>query len=388
MGFWEKLFKRKERKRVMDDDWEQIVYARDDVNFADAEQRRVYISDCLEQMAEANREQDILAGEYDLVTSYLTDIEEIEALPTDERDEIDSIARRLLALEAERERYQEKKERMNDAEYYRIRKLEDHIVEGIEKIKKEEEYGLLVREDMQRLDRERHAYWYRQEELETILVNMRGMVLIFVSALIICLIMLAVLQFGFGMNTSVGYFLAIVAGAISMTVICLKYMDASRELQRVQKAINKLIQLQNKVKIRYVNNVNLLDYLYMKYHTESGARLEKSWKIYLREKEERKQYAEAEAKTEYYNKQLMEKLSGFRVKDPSRWIHQAKALLDRREMVEIRHDLIVRRQALRKQIDYNKEVVANAQEEIMDVANQYPAYTKEILSMVSNFEKS
>ncbi len=388
MGFWKKIFKRKERKRVYDDDWEQIVYARDDINFGDAEQRRIYIANCLEQMAEANREQELLAGEYALVTSYLTDIEEIEALPNGEREEIDSIARRLLSLEAERERYHDKKERMNDAEYYRIRKLEEHIVEGIEKIKKEEKYGVLVREDMQRLERERHAYGYRREELETILVNMRGMALIFMTALVICLIMLAVLQFGFEMNTAVGYFLAIVAGAIAITVLCIKYMDANKELQRVEKAINKLIQLQNKVKIRYVNNVNLLDYLYMKYNTDSGARLEKNWRIYLQEKEERKQYAEAEAKTEYYNKQLTEKLASFRVKDPTRWIYQAKALLDRREMVEIRHDLIVRRQALRKQIDYNKEVAGNAQEEIMDVANQYPAYTKEILGMVSNFEKT
>lgn len=388
MGFWRKIFGKKQRNKMADENWEQISYARDEVDFADSEQRREYIAGCLEQMAEANREQELLAREYALVTSYLTDIEEIEALPNDEREEVDSIARRLLALEAERERYRDKKERMDDREYYRIRKMEDHIVEGIEKIKKEEKYGVLVKEDMQRLDRERHAFGYRREELETMLVNLRGMALIFISALIICLIMLAVLQFGFEMDTSVGYFLAIVAGAISITVLCVKYMDAGRELMRVEEANNKLIQLQNKVKIRYVNNVNLLDYLYMKYHTKSGATLEKNWRMYLQEKEERKQYAEAEAKTEYYNKQLVEKLSCFRVKDPSRWSYQAKALLDKREMVEIRHDLIVRRQALRKQIDYNKEVAGNAQEEIMEVANHYPAYTKEILGMVSNFEKS
>lgn len=386
MGFWKRIFKRKEHRRASDEDWEQIVYARDEVNFNDAEQRRTYITECLEQMAEANREQNLLTGEYTLVTSYLTDIEEIEALPNEEREEVNSIARRLLSLEAERERYHDKKERMNDAEYYRIRKQETEIAEGIEKIKKEEKYGALVKQDMQRLDRERHAYTYRREELETILVNMRGMALIFLTALIICLIMLAVLQFVFEMNTYVGYFLAIVAAAIAITVLCLKYIDANRELVRVEHAINKLIQLQNKVKIRYVNNINLLDYLYMKYNTESGSKLEKDWRIYLQEKEERKQFAEAEAKTEYYNKQLMEKLVSFRVKDPSRWIHQARALLDKREMVEIRHELILRRQALRKQMDYNKDVAETAQNEIMDVANQYPSYTKEILDMVSNYD--
>ena len=75
-------------------------------------------------------------------------------------------------------------------------------------------------------------------------------------------------------------------------------MDAGRELQRVEKTINKIIQLQNKVKIRYVNNCQLMEYLYLKYNTDSAAKLEKQWKMYQDEKEERKQFAEAEAKIE------------------------------------------------------------------------------------------
>ncbi len=385
MGFWNKLFKRKERKKELEDDWEQIVYARDDVNFHNEEQRTRYVTNCLEQITEATKEMNLLTGEYSLVTAYLTDIEEIEALPETEREEVDGIAKRLRALEAEREQYRGKQDRMSDSEYYRIRKQEDEIEQGIEKIKKEEKYNVLVKQDLQRLSRERHAYEYRREELETMHVNLRGMAVIFLVALGICLIMLAILQFGFQMDTYVGYFLAVMAAAIAITVLCFKFIDANKEKIRVENAINRLIQLQNKVKIRYVNNVNLLEYFYMKYNTDSGARLEKLWKTYLQEKEERKQYAEAEAKTEYYSKQLVEKLSNYRVTEPSRWTHQTRALLDKREMVEIRHDLILRRQALRKQLDYNKNVADTAQNEIMDIAKQYPAYAKEIMDMVDRY---
>ena len=276
---------------------------------------------------------------------------------------------------------------MNDVEYYSIRKQENEIEQGIEKIKKEEQYNTLVKQDLKRLDRERHAYTYRREELDTMQVNLRGMAFIFLAALFLCLIMLAILQFGFGMNTYAGYIVTVLAAAIAVTVLCVKYMDANKERIRVENAINKLIQLQNKVKIRYVNNVNLLEYLYMKYDTDSGEKLERLWKLYQQEKEERKQYAEAEAKTEYYNRQLVDKLANYRVADPSRWVQQTKALLDKREMVEIRHDLILRRQALRKQMDYNKNVADTAQNEIMGVAAQYPAYAKEIMSMVDGYQK-
>ncbi len=387
MGLWQRIFKKKEHGTAQEDDWEQIVYARNDVDFDAEEERSRYITNCLEQIAEASKEMDLLTGEYSLVTSYLMDIEEIEALPGAEREEVKKIAHRLAALEQEREQYKDRKRLISDAEYYRMRKQENEISQGIEKIKKEEKYNVLVKQDLQRLDRERHAYQFRREELETMQLNLRGMALIFLTALVICIVMLLVLQFVFEMNTYAGYFLAVLAAAIAVTVLCVKYLDANKEAARVENAINRLIQLQNKVKIRYVNNVNLLDYLYIKYNTDSGAKLEKSWQNYLQEKEERKQFAEAEAKADYYGRQLVEKLSHFRVSDPARWVHQSGALLDKREMVEIRHDLILRRQALRKQLDYNKNVAETARYEIMDIVKLYPAYAREILDMVDRYEK-
>ncbi len=386
MGWLKKLFSKKKNQQP-EEEWEQLVYARDDVDFADQEQRSRYIENCLEQIAEASKEIDLLKGEYSLVTGYLADMEEIEALPEEEREEINRIAGKLIYLEEERTRYRGKKNRMSDSEYYQMRKQEHEISEGIQKMKEGEQYATLIRQDLQRLDGERHAHEYRRSELYHVIGNMRGMAVIFLTALVLCLIMLFVLQFGFEMDTYVGYFIAVMAAAIAIAVLCVKYLDADRELLRIGKTINKLIQLQNKVKIRYVNNSQLLEYYYMKYNTDSASTLEKRWRYYQQEKEERQQYAEAEAKTEYYQKLLVEQLSRYRVSDPLRWMNQAGALLDKKEMVEIRHELILRRQALRKQLDYNNDVAKMAQNEIMDVAGQYPAYAQEILEMAERYGK-
>ncbi len=388
MGLWRKLFRTRKKEQQSQDDWEKVVYARDDVDFDKEEQRSRYITNCLEQMAEASKEIDHLTGEYSLVTAYLTDIEEIEALPEQEREEVNRIAGKLRVLEAEREKLNGRKNRMNDGDYYRVRKLENEIAEGIQKIKKEEQYQGLVKQDLQRLDAERHAYEFRREELDTMLSNLRGMAVIFLTAFVVCIALLLILQFVFEMNTFLGAFLAVMAVAISVTVLCIKYMNADRELRGVENSINRLIQLQNKVKIRYVNNRNLLDYLYIKYNTTSASELEKLWKRYQQEKEDRTQYAEAEAKVEYYQKLLVSQLSNYRVTDPSRWIYQTGALLDKREMVEIRHELILRRQSLRKNIDYNNDVEQTAREEIMDVVEKYPAYAREIINMVERYDAS
>lgn len=390
MGFWRKLFRLGPgRKREESEfDWEEIVYDHTEVDFSNEAQRSRYITNCLEQISEASREINLLNGEYALVTAYLADMEEIEALPGQARQELDQVAQRLVSLEQEREQYLGKKDRMKDSVYFRMRKQEDEVADGIGKLKEAEKYHKLIKDDLQRLDRERHAYDYRREELYTIQTNLRGMAVIFVSALVACLVMLAVLQFGFRMDTYVGYFITVLAAAIAIAVVCVKYLDADKELGTVERSIGKLIQLQNKVKIRYVNNKNLLDYLYIKYNTGSAAELEKSWNDYQDEKEERKQFAEAEAKTEYYQQELIKILSGFRVGDPGRWVNQARALLDPREMVEIRHELILRRQALRQQLDYNNNVAKNARNEIMCVVREYPKYGMEIMDMVERYENS
>ncbi len=56
-------------------------------------------------------------------------------------------------------------------------------------------------------------------------------------------------------------------------------------------------------------------------------------------------------------------------------------------MVEIRHNLILRRQKLRKQMEYNEELARMAQGEIKNLAEEFPAYTPEIMELVSQYEE-
>lgn len=387
--FWNWLFRKKNRKAPEpEEDWEEITCERDRINFRDAEERNRYLETCLEQIKEAERELELLSGEYNLVTGYLTDMEEIEALPEEQMREVKTVAGKMTALNQERNRYLDKERHLTDSEYRQMRSVEREAEEGLAKLQEAEKYQKLVKQDLNRLDGERHAYAYRRSELSTMLVNLRGMAVICLTALGACILMLLLLQFGFHLDTAVGYYLSVAAAAIAITVIFIKYTDADRELDRLSNSVNKLILLQNRVKIRYVNNTHLLDYLYMKYGVESAAALKDKWELYQEEKEERRQFAEADAKLDYYREQLRELLTRYRVKDPDRWTASPAALLDSREMVEIRHGLIIRRQALRKQMDYNRKLEETAGEEIKAAVAEYPQYAAEITALVERYEKS
>ena len=350
----------------------------------DKEERRRYVDNCLEQIEEASRELEQLTEEYNLVTTYLTDMEEIEALPEQEREQLRQQAQKIVELSQSRENYLSRKDRMRESDYNRMQRMENEVQEGYRKLKNAEDYQALIRQDLQRLDRERNSCQFQQKQWRATVENTRGMAIICLVAVALCLGMLAVLQLGFGMDTQIGYLITAGAAAIAITLIYAKHLDAKAEVKRTSKTLNRLILLQNKVKIRYINNTNLLEYLRLKYEVERADELNDLWNRYVKEKEEREALELAEDDLAFYNKEMLRTLYHYQLQIPDIWPGQALALVDNREMVEIRHGLIQQRQSLRKRMEYNQGLAENAKQIIKEVAHDYPQDADEILKKVSD----
>ena len=277
MVFWKKwLLKWKKTQNEEPSDPEEqaenVVLHRDDVDLHDRSQRKRYVKSCLEQMRDCEEEIRALTREYSRVTSHLTDMEEIEALPDPERETVRAAAEKIYVYEQQQSEYLERKRMM------------------------------------------RHAYQYRRHELERTAVNMRGMMIICSFAFVTCMILLLLLRVLLEMDVQIGCLLAVAATVIAVFFIYLKYTESVKELHRVEKTVNRLILLQNRVK--------------------------------------------------------------------------TQALLAHGEMVEIRHGLIVRRQKLRKQMEYNENLAESAKAEIKSLAEEFPIYRDEIFAMVEQYEKN
>lgn len=369
-------------------EWENASLRREDVDFHDQTQRENYITACLEQISEASNELDTLGGEYELVTSYLKDMEEIEAFPEETMEKVKKYAKAIVEIEGSRERLRKKRMIMSEEEYTHMERIEQYMPEGYDRLKKAEEYQVLVKKDLGRLDGERHAYNFRRNELINSQQNMKGITTICVASMVFLAMLLAVLGAALKLDVELGYVIAILISAFAITLMYVKYHDSQRELIRVEKTINKLVLLQNTVKIRYVNNTNLLEYLYVKYDVNSSAELNKLWDKYLQENKAREQEQQMEQDMEINQSSLIKLLRRHEIHDPAIWIHQAQALIDSKEMVEIRHNLILRRQKLRKQMEYNAQAAQEAQDEVKDIVAQYPEYAKSIVNIVSEYEKA
>lgn len=390
--FLKKWFGKKKEQELPYEEEEDVKESaplrRDRINLHEKEQRQRYLQSCLEQMKDAETEIGELKKEYGVVTAYLTDMEEIEALPPQQRKKLNLIADKIVTYEAEKNLHEEGTNRMAEADFERMDRMGEEAGEGIDKLTEAEDYQGKIRQDMRRLSGERHAYQYRKHELSGLLVNLRGMVIITAFSFLACMGILLSFQLLMEMEVRIGYLLASGAAAIAIFLIYLKYMDSMKEKGQVERAINRLILLQNRVKIRYVNNTNLLEYLRMKYGVKSAQELIDLWEDYETEKEERAKCEELHAELVNLRGEMLTILRGCRIRYPEIWLHQAEALIKKGEMVEIRHGLILRRQKLRAQMDYNEHLAESAQGEIRSLAEEFPIYAPEIMELVSQYEEN
>lgn len=368
-------------------DWDTLVKDRNLLKIKDSLERQKFIRSCVEQARSANDELNRESEEYNTVTAYLKDIEEIESLPSGEAQEVKDCARKIQTFERATKEYREKKGRLTESQFLQIEKYEHVMPKPYNDIKAAEEYHALVKGDMSKLEGERHAYQYRKAELYNEIANIKGMLMICAMAFVVCITMLLVLQYGFEMDIQVGFILTVGVGATVVTGLYLKYLDCIKQLEKTKKGINRIILLKNTVNIRYVNNKNLLDYLYLKYKVNNGKELLTMWEKYQKEKEERSRDIENREELDYHKRILTSILRRYQLYDPNIWIHQTAALLDSKEMVEIRHGLVERRQKLRTQMEYNKRLITEAKKEISTTIENYPQYKDEILQMVERYEK-
>jgi len=400
-GFFTNLFKR----NIEDDDffieysidgdedevalnwnWDSLIKDRHLLKLSDEVQREKYIRSLVEQVSDASRELDRLSDEYNYVTSVLKDTDELEALPIEEKESLQAIADRMMKLEGASSKAKKAKKLMSEGQFQAVQRFYDSMPSAYEEIRTAENQRKLIKEDLKRLDDEKQGYMILNKDLKNDMANARGMLVISIFAAFVCILMLLILQFGFKMETRVGYLMVAIGIFVAVAVIYLKFTDAQKEQGRAYRSINRIILLQNTVKIRYVNNKNLLDYLYMKYNTSSAEELKRIMDTYEEECERRAENERNEKQLTAIEQEYKKQLSRYRLNDINIWVHNPLAVVDKKERVEIRHAYVLNRQKLRAQMDYNRKLAKEGEKELKQLVKEYPRYSKEVVDMLNRYE--
>lgn len=360
-------------------------------DYKNARKIEQYVVERLEQIIEVTKEIEDEKSEYRMVTSYLNDIQLLEDMPQEERDKITEVAVNVVQLNASRTEFLNSAKKLSDAQFAQLEQEEHEIPSAIKRLTANEMYRDTLKKDMKYLEREKSEWALRKEYLGHQQKNLKYLLYILVGLAATTAVVMAILQIITGADFYYGWMALAFIAAMSVCGIYIKIQNDLSEIAVAERNQNRAIVLQNKVKIKYVNIANAVDYACEKYHVRSAADLNQQWEYYLEAVKEREKYQRTNEDLEYYNTRLIRALSQYKFYDAQVWISQAVALVDPKEMVEVKHGLINRRQKLRSRIEYNlgivKEQKAEA-EQLLDKVGDMRPQVEQILFAIDKFSES
>ncbi len=376
------LFKRKRKKYIA----EAMVENGEFVQTEKKESRHVAMEYC-EQIMEAAKDLEETKREYRVVTDYLTDIQMIEELPEPDMKKIQESAQQVQNLSETKDIYRAKEKTISDAQFVQMDQLQDEIPDAIGRLKANEAYQAAIKRDMQYLEGEKNEWHIHQEsrskEYQILQRVLYGMVTLFVVAVIAIVVLSKVIR----LDVQMWLFGAVlVTGGVCGGVL-LRMQNDEREVKKSQASINRAITLLNGVKLKYVNITNAVDYACEKYHVHNANELNYIWEQYLEAVKEREKFQRTNEDLEYFSSRLIRDLHAYHLYDAKIWVHQTKALLDKKEMVEVKHELLIRRQKLRDRIDMQIDSIQGAKSEIEKLIKDYSQHEGEIREILNSLDK-
>ncbi|MDD5900547.1 MAG: hypothetical protein PUC73_06615 [Lachnospiraceae bacterium] len=375
------FFKKKKKKQKQ----EGVRQAGLSGSIEDSAVRQAFYKECSELIDEAVLQSEQARNEYGLVTTYLADVQKIETISGESKAEVEAAARNLIALEKEKEKIRTKEPTISEAQKGFFSLHENEIPKTIEWLRGEEDYQREIEKKMKYLAGEKASYQMEQEEclernefLKKTMIGISTGVLVFLG-----------LFFYMGEKTGkdlrIPFLLMVIVALLFAMYILVSTRKNIYKMKVAELKRNKVITIENKIKLRYVNCTWGIEYAYEKYHTSGSMHLETMWKEYLRIRAEEEQNRKNARQQEMYRNTIIGELRRLGVADTGIWVLQPQALIDKNEMVEVRHSLNVRRQKLREHIDYNMKQKEKNELAIVQFVKEHPEYAPEAKGLIMQY---
>jgi hypothetical protein len=154
------------------------------------EDRAGYLNGQCDRIKESSKQTEETKIEYQLVSSYLTDIQKIDMIPIDQRVDLDEAARRIITLARDRSKYQNSTIKISDKQFRHIETYEDEMPNEIKKMKENESYNVLIKNDMRHLEGEKGALQYQKEEVMKKQKFLKGIAVITCTLVVLLLVLI------------------------------------------------------------------------------------------------------------------------------------------------------------------------------------------------------
>lgn len=384
-GFFEK---KKEKEKQLDIAFDRVTKEIHSIdNWDDPKKLEHYILDSCEQIIGITKEIEAEKSEYRKITSYLTDIKQIDDMPEEHKKNLVETARQMEALEANRLRFQKADKRLTDEMFLQIEENEDNLPQTIHRMMDNERYQNNVQKSMHYLEGEKSRLEVERDDAKKNRKWMKvfSILLLVVSVSFFILIML--LDLYTKMDVSWLILLLVVGTAGFATLIFVLTSRNSSMRRKTQRQLNQTISLLNSVRIRYANVTKAIIYVQEKYGVSSAHELNYLWDQYNQTLREREQFMRNNADLEYYTNRYAKAIASLGLYAPDMWMNMTRAIIDPNEMVEVRHKLVQRRKKIRGHIEENTQIVKSERDEIDRMMQDHNYYVPEIIEIIESVDR-
>ena len=358
-----------------------------ELNLSDAAQAKKYVVDLCKQMIQASKDIEDSKSEYQLVTNYLTDIQILEDLTDAERKPILECATQVAKLEKQRTDFLKTKRRLTDTQFAQMQEEEENLPGVIRRLKANEADLDAIKRNMAYLEGKKLEWSMQRSDSAKVQKVTRTAACYLLAVFITLFVFVGILSWYLNRDLQLVFtimgFAAVGAGAF----ILIRYQDSTREIRQADVNRNQAITLENRVKIRYVNTKNAVDFICEKYHVRNGKELEYIWECYMDAVKQKEKFEQNSDDIDYFNNRMIRELSAYRLYDSRVWIPQAAALIDHKEMVEITHNLVMRRQKLRSRMEYNAGILKEQRTEVAKFMEEMPEMRPQIQDILDSVDR-
>ena len=259
-----------------------------------------YVIELCEQMIDISKEMEEVRQEYENVTAYFNDVSIVEGLEGEQKELLVDVATNVSKLAKARNDYLNAEHKISDEMFSLLDDNEAEMPGIIKRLQANETYLDAIKRDMNRLSGEKIEWSVLRQECEKEQKTLRKMsyTMLYVFGTIAIIVAMLSLTFRWDLfPLMVVAFLATVAGSY----IVLRMQDRAKEIKKCDMNLNHAIALENRVKIKFVNIKNAIDYTCERFHVNNSMELTYNYEQYIEACKEREKFRQNSEDLEYFN---------------------------------------------------------------------------------------
>lgn len=307
--------------------------------------------DLCEQLIDSARLLEDEKQEYQTITRYLTDIETIEAMPQEDRNHLVDLAKKIETLDSTRSQLLNSNHRISDEMYAKFQEEEAEIPGIVKRLQSNETYLAVINKDLRLLEGEKVEQEMAKANAQAISTLIRRLSAFMTAFFVLLVALLFVIGIIFEHNMQLFLMMVAFLAVLYAVIVLIKYQDSQKKMIRCDNARNRAISLENHIKIKYVNIKNAVDYTCDRFKVTNSYELIYQYEQYQESVKERRRFRETSEDLMYYSEHFIRILARYQLYDSRVWLHRLAAIIDSKEMVEVKHDYLVRRQKIRSSME-------------------------------------